>query len=63
MKVDKRHENKGRPKIDPEDAIVQFWAYAPKKYVDSVGGKKEAGSIASELFCKKVKKNIKNLTN
>lgn len=59
MKVDKRHENKGRPTKEPKEKIVQFWAYAPQKYVDSVGGDIEAGSIASELFCEKVKSKIK----
>ncbi len=59
MKVDKRHENKGRPPIDKNEAIVQFWAYAPQKYVDMAGGKLKAGSIASKLFCEVVKARIK----
>lgn len=59
MKVDKRHGNKGRPPIDKNEAIVQFWAYAPQKFVDMAGGKLKASSIASKLFCEVVKARIK----
>ena len=60
-KIDKRHENKGRPTKDPKEKIEQFWAYAPKKFIDSAGGEKEASALASELFCREIRKQNRKL--
>jgi len=49
---------KDRKAKEPKERIIQFWAYAPQKYVDLVGGKLKAGSIASKLFCEVVKARL-----